>query len=130
MADTVSTVVLFNQPKRLVTKHLNLSDGTGESNVVKVDKSTYTGPDGTEPSCFAIEKIEYAIVGMSVAISIDQTTDVKLFQLSDTGCLDFTSIGGVITRGDGSGTGDILFTTNGHTSGDTYDITLYLRKKD
>lgn len=128
MADAVTSITLLNTPKRLVMKFLNRSDGTGESNVVKVDKSTYTGTNGLEPSYFRIDKISYNVFGMEVLISIDNTSDQNLFRLqngSDT--LDFREFGGISTSGTGD-TGDILFTTNGHTAADTYDITLYLEK--
>lgn len=131
MADAVSTVTVYNNPKRLVVKCLSRSDGTGESNVAKVDKSAYTGLNGAEPSGFAIERIEYDISGMEVLISVDHTTDVNICRLTTgQGVLDFRKVGGLITTGDGSTTGDILFSTNGHTAGDSYDITLHLRKKD
>ncbi len=130
MADAVSVITVYNNPKRLVVKCISRSDGTGESNVVKVDKSTFTGLNGLEPSGFAIEKIVYDISGMEVLISIDHTTDVNLFRLQQQGVLDFTSVGGIMTKGDASTTGDIFFSTNGHSAGDTYDVTLFLRKKD
>lgn len=131
MADLVSTIVILNNPKRLVIKLLNLSDGTGESGVVKVDKSTYTGLNGLEPSFFMIEKIEYDISGMVVSLSVDATTDVVLARMGGTGggVLDWTKSGGLSTKAAGD-TGDILLTTVGHTSGDSYDITLHLRKHD
>lgn len=130
MADTVSTVTIFQSKKRLAVKCLSRSDGTGESNVVKVDISTLTGPNGAVPSGFAIERIEYDVSGMEVAISIDLTTDVVVARLQGQGILDYAPVGGIMTKGDGSATGDILFSTNGHSAGDTYDITLFLRKKD
>ncbi len=129
MADTVSVVTLFSSPRRLVVKLLSRSDGTGESNVVKVDKSTLTGPNGAEPTCFSIRKIEYDITGMEVALSVDATTDVVLARLEGQGCFDYEHCGGINTRAAGD-TGDILLTTNGHSSGDHYDITLHLIKKN
>lgn len=132
MADTVSTVTIYNSPRRLVIKFLNRSDGTGESNVVKVDKSAYTGLNGLEPSCFMLERVDYDVQGMEVQISVDATTDVVLERLEGYGTIDYTQdrkFPGLSTRATGD-TGDILFSTNGHSAGDHYDITLYLRKKD
>ena len=129
MADAVTSKVILNSPKRHIVVLTNVSDGTGESNVVKVDKSTLTGPNGLEPSKLRVDKIEYSVFGMSVTLSFDRTSDIKIAVLQGDGCLDFTEAGGLIdsTTGD---TGDILLTTTGHTSGDTYTITLHLRKKD
>lgn len=127
MADTVSTTTLFNGSRRLIVKLTNLSDGTGESNVVKVDKSTFTGPRGGEPSYFSIEKVKYDVLGMRVKISIDHTTDETTLVLQGFGEMDFRDVGGLTFKGAGD-TGDILLTTSGQASGDGYDITLYLRK--
>ncbi len=132
MADTVSTISVWETPQELVLKFLNLSDGTGESAVVKVDKSTYTNLNLVEPNHFNINRIEYNLSGMSVGIFVDATTDVKLAELGGTGGavsghMDFTKFGGLSTKATGD-TGDIYFTTTGHTSGDSYDITLYLKK--
>lgn len=131
MADTVSTIELFNSPERLIVKFLNLSDGTGESAVIKVDKSTYTGTNGLEPTSFKIDKIKYDVAGMEVALLSDHTTDIVLARLGGMGygVLDYENVGGITTAGSG-GTGDILLTTNGHSAGDSYDITLELRKID
>lgn len=129
MADAVSTVTLHNSRKYLVVKLLNKSDGTGESNVVKVDKSTFTGLNGLEPTKIVIDKILYDCSGMQVTISYDHTSDVNIAHIGGFGCLDYTDAGGLPDSGSGQ-TGDILFTTTNHSSGDTYDITLYCRKKD
>jgi hypothetical protein len=129
MADAVGTKVLFDGPKKLVIQLTNLSDGTGESGVLKVDKSTYTGLDGTEPSKFVVEKIQFDVTSMRVALSFDRTTDVVFAVLQGNGCLDYRKSGGFVdsTTGD---TGDILLTTTGAAAGDGYDIILHLRKKD
>ena len=63
--------------------------------------------------------------------AFDASTDAFAIQLGEnqSGHHDYTSFGG-ITNNAGSGvTGDINFTTVGHSSGDTYTIILYLRKE-
>ena len=77
-----------------------------------------------------IEKIEFDVGGMTVILLVDLTTDVVLFRLAGTGVIDLRDTGGLSTKQDGSSTGDIILTTNGHTSGDSYDITLHMRKHD
>lgn len=129
MADSVSSLTLFNGKRKLVMKFLDVSDATGETNVVKVDKSAFTGIDGTEPSKIVIEKIKYDIQGMSVRVIYDFDTDETVAVLTSDGLMDFTEIGGLKTSGSG-GTGDIMFTTVGAQNNDTYDITLYMRKDD
>lgn len=135
MADAVDSVVIFSGRKRYKVRLTNISDGTGESAVVKVDKSTLTGLDGTEPSKLVVEKIEYDVQGFtSIRLYWDHTTDDEIAVLGPgTGYMDFTDNGmfqGLIDPGSAGDTGDILLTTNGHSSGDTYTITLTLRLKD
>lgn len=129
MADTVAVKTIFNSPKKLVVQLTSLSDGTGETNVVKVDKSTFTGLNGLEPSKFSIQKIEYDVTSMRVALSFDRTTDVVFAVLQGQGQLNYQRSGGLVdsTTGD---TGDILLTTAGHAAGDGYNIILHIRKKD
>lgn len=129
MADTVTTKVVVNTPKRLVVHLTNQSDGTGESNVVKVDKSTFTGLNGLEPSKLVVERIEYDCTLMRVSLSWDQTSDETIAVLQGNGFFDWRSNGGLIGANTG-GTGDILLTTSGAATTEGYDITLFLRKKD
>lgn len=129
MADTVTATTVFNGSKRLVRHLTSESDGTGESNVIKVNKSDFTGPDGTEPSTLVIDRIEYDVTAMRVTLSWDNTTDVTIAVLQGQGCLDFSSVGGLVNSGDNT-PGDVLLTTALHAAGDGYDITLYMRKKD
>ena len=130
MTDAVDTLVVFASPRRRVYRFTNISDGTGESGVVKIDKSAITGPDGTEPSKIVVEKIEYDISGMTVRLYWDHTTDDEIAVISGAGYMDWTSVGGLVDPGSAGDTGDVLLTTNAHTAGDTYTITLYVRLKD
>jgi hypothetical protein len=131
MADAVNTTVIYQDTVRYVVKITNLSDGTGETAVTKVDKSTLTGPNGLEPTELVVECIDADVAGMQVYLYADHTTDVPIARIGGLGRYkrDFRKTGGLSTAGAGD-TGDILLTTNGHSSGDSYDITLYLRKKD
>lgn len=129
MADTVTTKVVFSGKRRYVVHLTNTSDGTGESNVVKVDKSTLTGLNGAEPSKLVIEKIHYDVASMRVLLTWDQTSDETIAVLQNIGKLDWTKQGGLVGANTG-GTGDILLTTANQASGDGYDITLHLRLKD
>lgn len=129
MADTVTTKTLFNSPLKLVVHLTNDSDGTGESNVVKVDKSTFTGPNGLEPTHLAVEKIEYDVSSIKVKLSWDHTTDETIAILQGQGEINWFKSGRNVDVETGQ-TGDILLTTENQTSGDGYNITLHLRKKD
>lgn len=138
MADAVATSVIANTPTHYVAHFTNISDGTGESAVVKVDKSALVASDGAEPASLEIEKVVWACDGMAVRIYWDHTTDDLALALSGSGSLDFKGKPGDVSplshskglqdpRSAGD-TGDILFTTSGHAAGDTYNVTLWLRK--
>ena len=131
MADTVASQTLADGPKTAVLKLTNISDGTGESAVTKVDVSALqTSADGDTCTGVTIERIWWQCIGMKVQILWDATTDLFCIELGEnqSGDHDYTKFGG-LTNNSGSGkTGDVNFTTVGHTSGDSYTVFLYLRK--
>jgi len=132
MADAVATQTLFDGTKRVVQKFTNISDGSGESAVKKVDVSALTtGLDGSACTGVVIERIWWQCIGMKVQILWDATTDVLCIELGEnqSGNHEYSVFGG-LTNNSGSGkTGDIMFTTVGHTSADTYTIILDMRKE-
>ena len=132
MADAVTSQTLIDGPQTAVMKFTNISDGTGESAVKKVDVSALSSSaDGDTCTGVGIEKMWWQCIGMKVQILFDATTDVFCIELGEnqSGHHDYTSFGG-LTNNAGSGvTGDIMFTTVGHTSADTYTVILYMRKK-
>ncbi len=137
MADTVSTNTIFNGAKKLIVQLNSVSDGTGESAVVKIDKSTFTGLNGLEPSRIVVEAIDWLVDGMTVKLAWDRTTDVVIGQFTGSGYTNYTGAqganvnGGLYLNDSGTGdTGDIYLTTTGHSAGDSYKILLHLRKID
>ena len=132
MADAVATQTLQDGEKVVVQKFTNISDGTGESAVVKVDVSALSSnARGQACTGVTIEEIWWQCIGMKVQILFDASTDVMAIELGEnqSGNHDYRSFGG-LTNNAGSGkTGDVAFTTVGHTSADTYTIILYMRKE-
>jgi len=138
MADTVDTEVLYNGTKRYTVRITNVSDGTGEASVTKVDRSSLIGPAGVAPSKLVVEELDFSIYGFKdVHLKWDDATDETIAVLSGDGWKDYRKAGGLVPDAApaalGDATGDILVTTNsGGTAeavGDNYDITLYLRLK-
>ena len=131
MADTVSSQTLYDGSKTAVLKFTNISDGTGESAVKKVDVSALNADsDGNPCTGVAIERLWWQCTGMKVQILWDASSNLLCIELGEnqSGDHDYTIFGG-LTNNAGSGkTGDIDFTTVGHTSGDTYTVIMYLRK--
>ena len=132
MADAVATTTIIDGPRKAVIYCTNTSDGDGEAAVTKVDVSTLSqSPDLDTCTGVRLEKVAFSNVGMGVKILWDATADVIAMELpadySDT--LDFSDISGLPNYAGSGKTGDIQFTTVGHTSGDTYSVTLYCIKE-
>ena len=133
MADAVTATTVEDGPKKAVFYCTNTSDGTGESAVTKVDVSALSSlQDGTACTGVRIQKIVFTNVGMGGNILWNASTNVIAAQLpadySDT--LEYSDISGLPNVAASSGkTGDIKFTTVGHSSGDTYSIVLYCLKQ-
>ena len=136
MADAVTSRVVSDSTDEYTIHLTNISDGTGESAVVKVDISTLTASDGAVPVSLDILECRWAIQGFaSVRILWGTTSAVVALVLSGNGYDDFR--GDTFNRAEhgltdprtATGERDILLTTNGAVSGATYDITLRLRKR-
>ena len=131
MADAVTSQTIIDGDKHAVMKFTNVSDGTGESAVTKVDVSALAASaDGLTCTGVSIEKIWWQCTGMKVSILFDATSDVLAIQLCEnqSGHHDYSIFGGIPNNAGSGVTGDLQFTTVGHSSGDTYTIILYLRK--
>ena len=131
MADTVTTQIIEDGERNAVIKFTNVSDGTGESAVAKVDVSALAAnSSGVSCSEVRVMRVSHAVVGMSVQMFFDASSNVLLMELAESsnGHLDFRNIGGIPNNAGSGKTGDILFTTKGHSSGDTYSIVLELVK--
>ena len=131
MADAVTTQTIFDGDKKVIQKFTNISDGTGESEVKKVDVSALT-TNGHGQTCTSvtIEKIWWQCVGMKTRLFFDATSNAFIIELGEnqSGYHDYSSFGGLKNNAGSGVTGDILFTTVGHSSADTYTITLEMRK--
>ena len=130
MADAVSSNVIADGPRNYILKMTNISDGTGESAVSKIDISSLSGPQGaTAPSYFAVKSIEYDVQGFtSVRIEFVADANDDLAVLSGQGFFDYSQAFFNDPQNTGT-TGDIALTTAGAVTGATYDITLHLIKK-
>jgi len=131
MADAVTSQTIIDGERNCVMKFTNVSDGTGESAVAKVDVSALAAnAAGVSCSEVRIMRISHAIVGMSVQVFLDASSNVLLVELAESsnGHMDFRDFGGLPNNAGSGKTGDVLFTTKGHSSGDTYSIVLEMVK--
>ena len=131
MADAVTSQTLFDGDKHVVMKFTNISDGTGESAVKKVDVSALESDIyGNTCTSVAIEKIWWQCIGMKVQLFFDASSNKFIIELGEnqSGYHDYSEFGGIKNNAGSGKTGDIDFTTVGHSSADTYTIILKMRK--
>lgn len=130
MADVVTSQTIFDGEREAVMKFTNVSDGTGETAVLKVDVSALN-PSFSGKVCdgVTLDRIHASINGMSVSLLWDADTDVPAVILAP-GMYTFDHGKRIqLPNNAGTGkTGDVLFTTIGASAGDTYSIVLEMVK--
>ena len=132
MADAVASQTIQDGPRKAIFRFTNVSDGTGEAAVKKIDVSALSVDPVSGAACskVTIEKIWYTNIGMGVKIFFDADTDVLAWQLnadySDE--LDFSEFSGIPNNAGTGVTGDIMFTTVAHSGGDVYNVCLSVIK--
>ena len=131
MADAVTSQTIIDGDRNCVMKFTNVSDGTGESAVAKVDVSALSANSaGTACSGVKIVRVSHAIVGMSVQLFFNANANVLIMELAESsnGHMDYSDFGGIPNNARTGKNGDVLFTTKGASNGDTYSITLEMIK--
>jgi len=137
MADAVTSQTLSDGDRTAVMKFTNISDGSGEASVKKVDVSALatSSRDGATCTRVHITQVWYAISGMRIDLEWDASTNVKGLILGGgvvleptVGHFDFRSFGGLKNTEASGVSGDVALTTLHHTSNDAYTIVLELNK--
>jgi len=130
MADTVTTQTIADTSGvKFVTKLTNLSDGTGETNVTKVDASetTFMSTDGNRK----ISKIWFSINTSNNKSAVELiwagATNSTAVLLSGNGYWDLRAAGDEITNNATTPTGDVLLSTKNFATGDNYTIVVEFR---
>lgn len=131
MADAVNSQILFDGYSEAIMKFNNVSDGTGETAVLKVDVSALGANNVGKPCTgVTIKRIHASINGMSVNVLWDATTDVSAIVLAPgMYTLDLAANAHLWNNAGDGVTGDVLFTTIGAGAGDTYSVVLEMIKK-
>ena len=139
MADVVtSQTIVDTSGTKTVMKFTNISDGSGETLVTKMDASELTFM--TEDANRTLAKIYWAInttngksgVEISWAGSGTSKADATIGFFSGTGFHDYFIAGNSIPNNatltaNTSPAGDIIFSTKGFVAGDNYTIILEVR---
>jgi hypothetical protein len=127
MADNVTSQTILDGERLVIQKFTNISDGTGEVAVVKVDVSTLS-PNSFGVACTGVKinKIWSSAHGMEVRVLWVATANVLAWIVTSNGpyLMDFSSFGGISNNAGAGVTGDIAFSTHDQTAGDTYTIVL------
>ena len=136
MADAVTSQTIEDGGKNLVMKFTNISDGTGESAVAKIDVSAVDTEPSTGAACsrVTLQRIWFSNIGMGFKLHWKATSNMFICQApkdwSDT--WDFTdssiTLPGIPNNAGSGVNGDLLLTTNDHTSGDTYSVIVWALK--
>ena len=84
MADAVTSQTIQDGTKTAVMKFTNISDGSGESAVAKVDASALSPSGATGAACskVSINKIWYSLDGMTVQMFFNASTNVFILRTS------------------------------------------------
>ena len=117
MADAVASQTIQDGERKAILRFTNVSDGTGESAVKKVDVSALASNSaGQACTSVSVERIYWATVGMSVKLEFDATSNVLLIHLpaDSTGDEYFDLFSGIPNNAGSGVTGDIDFTTVDH----------------
>ena len=130
MADIVTTQVLSDTSGvKYVAKMTNISDGSGESLVKKIDASTTTFM--TENAERKIAKIWFSVNAISkkacVELVWDGATNATGVLLSGQGYWDLRTAGNSIGNNATTPTGDVLLSTHDFVPGDNYTILVEFR---
>ena len=130
MADTVTTQTIADTSGvKFVTKLTNISDGTGETLVKKVDASelTFMTEDGNRK----ISKIWYSVNTNNnkagVEIIWDGATNASALFLSGNGYWDLRTAGNEVPNNATTPTGDVLISTKNFVTGDNYTLIIEFR---
>ncbi len=130
MADIVTTQIITDTSGvKFVVKLTNLSDGSGETDVIKVDASETSFM--TEDGARKIAKVWYSINTTSpksgVEIKWDGATDATALFLGGQGYIDLRTAGDEIINNAITPTGDVLLSTKSFLNGDNYMIIIEFR---
>ena len=130
MADIVTTQTIADTSGvKYVIKMTNLSDGSGEINVNKVDASTTTFM--TEDGERRIARVYYSVnvsdSKSGVELIWDGVANATALFLSGQGTIDLRTDGNSFKNNATTPTGDVLLNTKNFANGDNYSIIVEFR---
>ena len=130
MADIVTTQVLSDTSGvKYVAKMTNISDGSGEYLVKKIDASTTTfmTADGNRKIAKIWWSVNTTKANASVELVWDGDTNATAILLNGQGYWDLRTAGNEIINNATTPTGDVLLSTRDFVVGDNYTILVEFR---
>jgi hypothetical protein len=131
MADAVTSQTMVDNNTTAIILLTNVSDGTGESLVTKVNVANLAvNAQGQACTGVSVQKIHTACHAMEFRLFWDATTDVIFFASAPNNqfTFDFSNFGGLQNTSGAGKTGNILLSTADQAAGDTYTIVLEMTK--
>ena len=137
MADTVTSQTLKDSSTQWAVKFTNASDGTGETNVVKVSANSLITTNGGGTQRLTINKIFWSVASgtsstMSPRITLKwygASSNTDIVTLTGSGYWDLTTSGQCPLVNNAANTnGDILLSTTGFTANAAYTLILEGKK--
>ena len=130
MADIVTTQTIADTSGvKYVIKLTNLSDGSGEILIKKIDASetTFMSEDGAR----VIARVYYSINASDnksgVELVWDGVTNATALFLSGSGVIDLKTDGNSFKNNATTPTGDVLLSTKNFANGDNYSLIVEFR---
>ena len=130
MADTVTTQTIADTSGvKYVVKMTNLSDGSGENNVNKIDASTTTfmSEDGERRIARVYYSVNVSDSKSGVELIWDGVANATALFLSGQGTIDLRTDGNSFPNNATTPTGDVLLSTKNFAKGDNYSILVEFR---
>jgi hypothetical protein len=127
MADAVSSQTILDGERLFIGKFTCISDGTGETAVVKINASSLrSNAAGLACNGVKLNRLWYTTHGLEIRILFDANTDTFawLVPQNTSYYMDFSSFGGLPTNAGAGVTGNVLFTTVEASSGDMYTVVV------
>jgi hypothetical protein len=130
MADAVTTQTIADTSGvKYVVKLTNVSDGTGETLINKVDASELTFM--TEDGLRKISRVWYSVntsnSKSAVELVWDGATNATALLLGGNGYMDLRTAGNEVVNNATTPTGDVLLSTKNFALGDNYTIIVEFR---
>ena len=127
MADAVTSQTILDGERLYIAKFTNISDGTGETAVLKINVSNLKR-NAFNLACngVKINKVWVQTLGMGVDILWDATTDVLCESIPADVMykMCYDSFGGLPNNAGAGVTGNVLFSTIGASAGDRYTVII------